>query len=136
MSLCWSDFLDGTKEAHENTCSVNGPNVSVPCPLKDPTASVGYPSATTRTSISTKTVKLNVTKPPHTVNGYLNNVKDKATNAAPPRTKRKRRRTFSASVGILVNHTASEPHVLTISEQAPKEPGPAVTTRVKNKRCR
>ncbi|XP_051940655.1 uncharacterized protein LOC127613591 [Hippocampus zosterae] len=135
MSWCYTDFRDGTKKAHDNTCSAKGPPVPVPCLLKDPTESVCYPSVTTQTSVSTKTVKLNATKPPHTVNGNSNNVEDKATNAVTPRTKRKKR-TFSAAIGILVNHTASEPHVLATSEEALKEPGLPVKTRAKNKRCR
>ncbi|XP_061627550.1 uncharacterized protein LOC133477145 isoform X2 [Phyllopteryx taeniolatus] len=119
-----TDFVDQTEEAHENICSTNGPkspDVPVPCSLKEPTVSRGHSSAASRTSING-------------INGYLNHVKDKATNAAHVRNNRKQRSMFSAAGGVLVNGNASEGHVLSTSEQPATERDSPLTTRVKNKR--
>ncbi|XP_037109732.1 uncharacterized protein LOC119124154 [Syngnathus acus] len=130
MSRYSTDFGYGRKESHKNNCSANGANVS--SLFKERTLSFSCLSAPTRTSLCTKTDQSNVTKPRHVANGYLNHDKDKASNAAPVRAKRKE--TFLAAGGIVVNGTTDEPHVLATSEQRATKPGPPETAKVKNKR--
>ncbi|XP_061687234.1 uncharacterized protein LOC133506778 isoform X2 [Syngnathoides biaculeatus] len=126
-----TDFVGETEEAHETICSTSGPkspDVPVPCLLEEPTVSAAHPSVATKTSNSARG-----TKPPNTVNGYLNHVKGKATNSAPARNGGKQRTAVSAAAGALVN---GEDHddVLSAFERPSTERDPPLATGVKNKR--
>ncbi|XP_061766406.1 uncharacterized protein LOC133559071 [Nerophis ophidion] len=147
-----TDIVDRREEVHENICSASGPNVQSEGLLKEASVGNGHRS---RTSIGSnrlkrsKPVQSNATKPPYMLNGLLNHgFKGKDTQAAPARTKRKHRSTFSTIIGpgrsshssapsgILVNRTAREDHASSTSKQPANEPSPPASTRASSLRWR
>ncbi|XP_057698486.1 uncharacterized protein LOC130919882 [Corythoichthys intestinalis] len=137
MLQCHTDFLEKLKD-NEKICSTNCPNSphdAVPCFFKGPTLSNGYPSGASEASKLMKTVKPDVSKPLHVVNGYLNHDKDKATSAKHARTtgNRKQRSKFSAAGCVFVKGTTNKGCGLSTSKIPATEADPPSTTTFKKK---